>query len=81
MKSFPYSTDRHKPGTWKIITLDGEHTVVFICSECKTSGYLTEHEISADGTVTPSVVCNSGKNCSFHEFIKLENWEEYNERY
>lgn len=36
---------------------------------------ITNHTISPNGTVTPSVVCPV-KNCTFHDFIKLEGYEE-----
>jgi hypothetical protein len=32
-----------------------------------------DHEISSDGTVTPSVDCPVD-DCDFHEFVKLEGW-------
>jgi hypothetical protein len=31
------------------------------------------HEVLADGTITPSVVC-PWKPCAFHEHVKLEGW-------
>lgn len=31
------------------------------------------HRVAADGTVTPSYVC-PGDGCSFHEWVKLEDW-------
>ena len=35
---------------------------------------LKRHSVSADGTVTPSVVCLSS-GCTFHEFVRLEGWK------
>lgn len=37
-------------------------------------GVLLDHEISNDGTVSPSVEC-SEEGCNFHEYIKLEDWK------
>lgn len=34
---------------------------------------LSEHAISVDGAVWPSVVCKAPR-CSFHEFVRLEGW-------
>jgi hypothetical protein len=33
-----------------------------------------DHEIAADGSVNPSVVCPE-KECDFHEFVILEDWK------
>lgn len=35
---------------------------------------LATHSIAEDGIVSPSVVCPYG--CGFHEFIKLEGWDQ-----
>jgi hypothetical protein len=32
------------------------------------------HSVSADGVVTPSVVCLR-PGCNFHEFVRLEGWK------
>ena len=37
-------------------------------------GLLTDHDIAADGTVTPSVVCTE-EDCGFHDWVKLVGWE------
>lgn len=34
---------------------------------------LRGHEIAADGTASPSVVCPVS-GCDFHEFIRLDGW-------
>ena len=31
------------------------------------------HEVTADGAVSPSLVCPYG-GCSFHQFVRLEQW-------
>lgn len=67
-----------RPGTWRLCRRDGVLAANFICPGCGTSGGLghgTNHEVAADGTVSPSVVCDTG-NCDFHEFIRLLGWHE-----
>jgi hypothetical protein len=44
------------------------------CPGCKKVAPL-DHEIAKDGSVTPSVVCPH-EGCSFHDFIKLEDWPD-----
>jgi hypothetical protein len=43
-----------------------------VCSRAH-EGLIDEHEIAADGTVTPSVVCTES-GCDFHDFVRLEGW-------
>lgn len=35
---------------------------------------LKGHTVAADGRVSPSVVCMT-RGCSFHEFVRLHEWE------
>ena len=37
-------------------------------------GDLSDHEIAADGTVTPSVQCGH-LACTFHDFVVLQDWK------
>ena len=60
---------------WRAVMLDNERTVKFDCPKCHETGYLTDHEISADGVVTPSVQC-AAEGCEFHENITLAGWHE-----
>lgn len=48
--------------------------LVIICSNGHYLG-ITDHNISNDGTVNPSVVCPV-KDCGFHEHIKLEGYDK-----
>lgn len=48
-------------------------TASVVCSRSH-DGLIDEHEIAADGTVTPSVVCNQD-GCDFHEHIRLIGWD------
>ena len=60
--------------TWNYYYLpDGKRTVITRCTYGHI-GTLANHNISADGTVNPSVVCQH-EGCSFHEFIKLEGFK------
>jgi len=38
------------------------------------AGYLGDHTIAPDGTVSPSVVCPV-EGCGFHDFIRLAGWD------
>lgn len=60
--------------TWKPSKLDGVQTATI---ECRNGhyGWLSDHEIAVDGTVSPSVVCPD-EQCTFHEFIKLTGWKD-----
>ena len=61
------------PNTWWIETLsDGRKVIVTRCGRGHI-GSLGNHEISADGTVSPSVVCQH-EGCDYHEFIQLDGW-------
>ena len=80
MKIFTWS-DRYEKGTWKEAT-DSEgkkRFAVIVCPDCGTHYSLGfgVHKIGDDGTVSPSVVCTQTP-CHFHEFIKLDGWD--NER-
>lgn len=44
------------------------------CPKCACEGSLRNHEIAADGTVTPSCVCPYSP-CDFHEMVKLVGWD------
>lgn len=68
---------RRSPGVapgpgWFIVKSDGKKVVKLGCPDCHHVGTL-DHEVRADGTVWPSVVCQV-KGCGFHEYIKLEDF-------
>jgi hypothetical protein len=56
-------------GTWRPVRGGGSARLT-----CPGCGYDAElnHEIGADGTVTPSVECPMG--CGFHDSVKLKDW-------
>ena len=64
--------NHYEPGTWKGLKTKDGRKASFTCPNGHT-GVLTDHEILADGSVHPSVVCPTD-GCNFHEFIKLEGW-------
>lgn len=68
------SYDEFEKGTWFRTLLDetGQKTVWFRCANGHY-GTLGNHDIAADGTVTPSVVCPE-QGCVFHDTVKLEGW-------
>lgn len=70
------SEDNPGKGRWKRITSDGKPTAIITCPSCGGFGSLANHNIAADGTVTPSLVCPWTKElgCSYHEMGKLEGW-------
>ncbi len=50
----------------------GGATAMMACSNGHVAS-LSDHEIAADGSVTPSVVCPE-TGCDFHEYVKLNGW-------
>lgn len=72
MRAFTRSAETWmKPGEYRPATCDGVRSAVICCPSCGERGSLAgSHQVGADGTVTPSVVCD----CGFHEFIRLEGW-------
>lgn len=63
-------------GTWKRVKKsDGNFSAMIACPECGQEGSISNHAITPDGTVTPSVVCGYDK-CTFHDYVKLDGWIE-----
>jgi len=75
MKSYPQNNN-YKPGTWKGVKSNDslKRTAAFTCPKCGNACSLINHTIHSDGKVSPSLVCPH--DCDFHEFIKLEGWQE-----
>lgn len=48
--------------------------VIVQCPGCDRRAPL-DHTIHPDGTVEPSVECPF-EECTFHEHVRLENWED-----
>lgn len=72
-KSYPQD-EALSPGTWNkwFIRETGLYAVMFKCTNGHI-GTLMDHQITNDGTVSPSVVCPKD-GCGYHEWIKLEGW-------
>lgn len=60
-------------GEYRRIRMDGKITAKLGCPLCGVTGYLDQHEIARNGTVSPSVQCTNG-GCSFHDEVVLEGW-------
>ena len=61
------------PGHWTPLRSEGGVVVVFRCPDCQQSAHLDEHEIDAQGHVSPSVVCPT-EDCTFHHDVELDGW-------
>jgi len=63
---------------WQRVIINGKLEVWLTCPLCGLQSLL-DHDIAADGSITPSVVCpgvtSSGTSCTWHEVIKLEGWK------
>ena len=63
-----------EPGTWKGVRGGG---LILQCPQGQhgigLGPGITDHRITQDGTIIPSVVCTT-HGCAFHEFVKLEEW-------
>lgn len=68
------STDQWSPTklSWRPLKTPDGPSATLTCSKGHY-GTLLDHEIAADGTVTPSVVCTEG-GCDFHAYVRLEGW-------
>lgn len=66
--------EEQKPAEWRpTIEVGGKRSASIICPLCTQRSYL-DHDIAADGTVTPSIVCPA-EGCTFHVMGKLLDWE------
>lgn len=60
-------------GTWRLWKGGERPCVFFCCPKCGELGML-DHEVNADGTITPSVQCPKAQ-CTFHETVRLLGWK------
>lgn len=60
-------------GTWRLWKSGERSSVFFCCPTCGELGMLN-HEVNADGTITPSVQCPKEK-CPFHDMVRLLGWK------
>ncbi len=62
-----------EPLTWWPVLSDGRRSAIIACSGGHAAS-ITGHDIKADGTVHPSVVCPH-EGCSWHVMARLEGWD------
>lgn len=77
MYMFKKGLDRinFQKGEWFEL-MDGAKRKAYVCCPlCEELLGIWNHIILDDGRVVPSVVCGV-KGCKFHEFIKLEGWND-----
>jgi uncharacterized OB-fold protein len=65
--SLPNELDAPRGSWWKT-----QNVVSLKCPSCGRS-MVIPHQIAADGTVTPSVVCPH-EHCEWHVFVRLSGW-------
>jgi len=68
----PFDTN---PNEWLPVKRPGSTDTATVTCGKGHNGLIDEHEISDDGTVTPSVVCTED-GCGWHENIALVGWPE-----
>lgn len=74
--SFPRGDPFKTRGVWSPVReLSGARKAIISCPVCGGASYL-DHEIAANGDVTPSVVHAPEDGCSFHEFVTLAGWAD-----
>lgn len=64
------SGDAMAPGTYFV---DDQGIPHIRCAECNGMGPMSDHEISANGDVNPSILC---PHCGWHVWGTLEDWSE-----
>lgn len=73
----PLVGNRH-PGEWYFLS-SGEAPYI-VCPECGHAGRLGNHQIRADGSIEPSIVCPMAScgdgvvRCSAHYYGRLESY-------
>lgn len=65
--------DKPEPGTWWHVHSSAGWSAMIVCPKCGGEAPL-DHDIAADGTITPSLVCPYDP-CDFHEWGRLDGWE------
>jgi hypothetical protein len=67
------SPGERRPGTWWPWLAGESQRVTVWCGACGRSATI-DHDIAADGTVTPSLMCPYD-GCGWHVFARLEGWQ------
>ncbi len=76
MIEVPHDPKLIRKPSWKAeLGYGGEYSHITVWMKCPNGhiGNLGDHEIEEDGTVTPSVMCDS-RDCHFHDMVKLMDW-------
>ena len=60
-------------GHWRSGISAGRRSASISCPACGRIASLRNHDIDADGKVTPSLVC--AYECGFHEYVILKGWK------
>lgn len=59
---------------WRGLRLAEKRSATLRCPKCGRWTSLSNHTISDNGEVNPSLVCPY-ENCNFHEYVTLEGWK------
>lgn len=72
------TTGAWPPGTWRFVWRNGVPAANISCPKCGIRGgvgHETNHAITPDGQIVPSVVCEES-GCDFHDHVKLIGWPD-----
>lgn len=65
--------DDREPGPWwRPLNPAAPRDLAWVKCPCGRMALLADHEVHADGHVTPSVVCPEA--CGWHDHIRLLDW-------
>lgn len=64
--------DSEIAGWYPVLMGEQATRIMFYCPACKTPRDLKNHEIAANGEVSPEVMCPCG---GYHEEVKLLEWD------
>ena len=85
MSESTYTAERQRwptpliPGRWRPVLRQGEkpgdpmEVIKFACPSCGIEADLSDHEVDANGLVSPSVLCPA--ECGFHASVTLKGWD------
>lgn len=77
MEKFAHSNSRAK-GTYKEFNIPGQRLCANVtCPVCGNTFSLSNHTITSNGNVSPSVICPQ-PGCTFQEYIHLDGWYRFN---
>lgn len=73
MRTIPHGDIDIEYPRWRGGILDNRRTASVSCPRCGHVASLSQHDISHEGVVTPSLVCPFS-GCDFHDEITLDGW-------